>query len=119
MTNMELLDLGIQPISQEHPAGAEARYEKEYEQLQAEIDKLSIPSATKGSIDWENVVKLGTLILSEKSKDIIVGSYLAAGLMEKNGVEGFSTGIKISNRPRDQLLGYAFPPSITRKAQCF
>jgi type VI secretion system protein VasJ len=116
---MELLELGIQPISQEHPVGTEARYEKEYEQLQGEIDRLSIPSATKGSIDWDNVVKLGTLILSEKSKDIIVGSYLAAGLMEKNGVEGFSAGIKILTDLVTNFWDKLFPPRLRGRLNAF
>lgn len=77
---MDLLVLGKEPIQPDQPAGQEARYTPEYEQLQAEIDKLSLPSASRG-VDWRKVESLASVILAQKSKDLAVASYLTVALI--------------------------------------
>ncbi|CCO24151.1 type VI secretion system protein TssA [Maridesulfovibrio hydrothermalis] len=91
---MELLDLGKKPVSEASPAGADARYEPEYDELQQEVDKLTSVTAG-GVIDWKHVVKLCSVILFKKSKDIKVASYLGVGLINLKGVEGLSAGAQI------------------------
>ena len=91
---MELLDLGIHPISDDKPGGDDARYEPEYDELQAEIDKLASATAG-GEVDWKSVVKLAYVILSTKSKDMKVASYLGVALIHLKEVDGLSTGAKI------------------------
>lgn len=63
--------MGKEPITDKAPAGSDVRYEPEYEALQAEIDKLSSPTASSG-VDWDNVAKLSAKILAGKKK--IVGA---------------------------------------------
>jgi type VI secretion system protein VasJ len=87
--------LGTQPIPGDKPAGASARYEPEFEQLEAEISKLGNPAG--GEIKWTDVVSLGRTILSEKSKDLLVGSYLAYGLLQQQGLQGLVEGLKTIN----------------------
>jgi len=91
---MDLIDLGKQPVSDANPAGDDARYEPEYEELQSEIDKLSSATAV-GEVDWKRVVKASFVILSKKSKDIKVASYLAVALIHLKGAQGLSTGTQI------------------------
>ncbi|MGC8808692.1 MAG: type VI secretion system protein TssA [bacterium] len=91
---MDLLVLGKEPIQPDQPAGQEARYTPEYEQLQAEIDKLSLPSASSG-VDWRKVENLAGIILSQKSKDLAVASYLAVALIYNRQVEGLAIGLQI------------------------
>ena len=91
---MELLDLGRKPVSESSPAGTDARYEPEYDQLQQEIDKLSSATAG-GAIDWKRVVKLSSAILFNKSKDLKVASYLGVGLIHLKGIEGLSAGTQV------------------------
>ncbi len=91
---MDLLELGRKPVSEENPAGIDARYEPEYDQLQQEIDKLASATAG-GAVDWKRVVKLGSVILSSKSKDLKVASYLGVGLLHFKGVEGLSAGAQL------------------------
>ena len=45
---MDMWSLGISPINADQPTGADARYEPEFDKLQAEIDKLSSPTASSG-----------------------------------------------------------------------
>jgi len=91
---MELAELGKRPIRPEQPAGDDARYDPLYEELQAEVDKFSSPSAS-GAVDWEKVVTLSSDILSQKSKDLLVASYLAIALIQTKKFEGVEIGSRI------------------------
>ena len=91
---MDLSTLGTQPISEEKPAGADARYDRVYDELQAEVDKLSSPAAA-GSIDWEMVVRHAADILQNTSKDLLAASYLAVALIHTRGNEGFTVGLNL------------------------
>ena len=64
---MDLLQLGKNPIQPDQPAGAEIRYSPEYEALQAEMDKLSLPRLA-GTMDWEKVVVQASAILAVSPK---------------------------------------------------
>ena len=99
---MEISSLGKEPISADSPTGSDVRYEPEFEELQAEIDKMSMPSAS-GGIDWATVDKLAKQILAEKAKDLLVASYLAVAQIHINKVEGLATGLTIY---RDLLSHY-------------
>jgi type VI secretion system protein VasJ len=91
---MDLLSLGKTPISDDQPTGTDVRYEPEFETLQAEIDKLSSPSAS-GGIDWDKVNTLSSEILSSKAKDLLVASYLAVAQLHTRQIEGFSVGLRV------------------------
>jgi len=94
---MELAELGKQPIRPDQPAGDDVRYDPQYEELQAEVDKFSSPSAS-GAVDWEKVVNL-----SQKSKDLLVASYLAIALIQTKKFEGVEIGSRIY---RDLVEGH-------------
>lgn len=107
---MKVRELGKNPISQEKPSGEDAHYEPEFEELQQEIDKLSIASATGESTDWKHVTSLCVTILSEKSKDLLVGAYLATGLLNTHGFEGFSVGVAFLADLVENFWDSMFPP---------
>ncbi len=86
-----ILELGTAPISADAPGGSSARYEPEFETLDAEIAKLE---ALNGApVEWGVVVDAGATILREKSKDILVASYLCHGLLETRGYAGLAAGL--------------------------
>jgi type VI secretion system protein VasJ len=91
---MDLLNLGKEPVSEGTPAGSDVRYEPEFEELQAEIDKLSNPSAS-GEMDWNKVNKLSAGILSSKSKDLLVASYFAVAQIQTNKAQGLGVGLTV------------------------
>lgn len=93
MENTELAQLGLLPISPEAPCGKSAREEPEYDQLAMEMNKLQ--ALTPEPVDWPEVIRLGSLLLKEKSKDLLVASYLTVGLFEKQGYRGLATGLTI------------------------
>ncbi len=105
---MEIRILGKEPIHPEQPTGSDVRYEPEFELLQAEIDKLSVPSAS-GELDWEKVSDLASGILSQKSKDLLVASYLAVSQIYLNRMEGLTTGLQVIHDMLDQYWENLFP----------
>lgn len=107
---MKLKEIGALPISPENPAGVDAHYEPEFEQLQEEIDKLSIVTAGQPGIDWKRVTQLAFTILSEKSKDLLVASYLAIGLVKTHQFEGLAVGVTVLKDLVENFWDPMFPP---------
>lgn len=104
---MDLLTLGLDPVSPEKPAGTDVRYDPAFEELQAEVDK---PPSASGGTDWAKVERLSAEILSRKSKDLLVASYLAVALIYARKTEGAAIGLRIF---RDLLETYwetLYPP---------
>ena len=106
---MEIHSLGKDPIQPDQPAGSDVRYEPEYEQLQAEIDKLSSPSAS-GGIDWKKVSDLAVSILDKKGKDLLVASYLAVSQIHMRRIEGLADGLKVLHDLIEHYWDDLFPP---------
>jgi len=106
---MEILSLGKDPIQPDQPAGSDVRYEPEYEELQAEIDKLSVPSASGGT-DWKKVSDLAGAILAEKSKDLLVATYLAVSQVHMRRIEGLADGLTVIHDLIAHYWDNMFPP---------
>jgi type VI secretion system protein VasJ len=106
---MDLLDLGKLPISEKKPTGSNVSYEPEFEELSAEIEKLSSPTATEG-VNWKKVNQLATDILENKSKDLRVACQLAVAQIQLNGISGFEVGITVLGDLIDQYWDTLFPP---------
>ncbi len=76
------------PISSDAPCGESIRYEDDFETIKFEIDKIS-------ENDFQLVADLSKKLLTEKTKDLLVGSYLAFALTKKDGLSGFAEGVAI------------------------
>ena len=113
---MEISELGKTPIRSEQPSGEDVRYEPEFEALQSEIDKSTSLTAANPT-DWDNVVRLSTTILSEKSKNLLVASYLCAGLIKINGLEGLAAAINMYRSLLEQFWDTLFPPQKRMKGR--
>ncbi|MCK5943221.1 MAG: type VI secretion system ImpA family N-terminal domain-containing protein, partial [Planctomycetes bacterium] len=99
--------LGTEAISEANPAGESVRYEPEFDQLGTEIEKLS--SVEQTPVDWRLVNELASGLLKSKGKDLLVGSYLACGLLEKHGYVGLAAGIDLLNGLVDNFWDGLFP----------
>ena len=91
--NQQFAELGSSPISPQQACGQSARYEPEFEQLEAELAKQE--SLTPSAVDWGKVVELSTVILQTKSKDMLVAAYLCRGLMETQRYAGLALGLRV------------------------
>lgn len=89
----DLSKLGVTPIAGENPAGSNVRLDVEFDKLKAQMDKLE---SVNPDVEWPEVVRLSGSLLAEKSKDILVATYLAAALFETEGYSGLSTGIQVT-----------------------
>ena len=107
---MDLSELGVKPISEGQPAGEDVRYEQEFEDLQAEIDKLSSASTGGEGIQWDMVVKLSIGILSEKSKNFQVATYMAVALLHTDQFEGLVQGTVVLQGLLENFWDTMFPP---------
>ncbi|MCO5169788.1 MAG: type VI secretion system protein TssA [Planctomycetes bacterium] len=90
----QLDGLGARPVPGAAPAGKAARYEPEYEELNAEVEALG--SLTGKQVDWEKVVDRGVTIVRDKSKDLLVASYLAFGLFQLQDFAGLAAGLAVA-----------------------
>lgn len=106
---MDITALAASPVSESQPAGADAKYEPEYEALTAEIAKLSSVSQS-APISWEAVADNGAVILARKSKDISVAAYMAVALAHIDGAQGFLDGVNLLRGICENFWDDAFPP---------
>lgn len=113
---MEIQKLGQIAISPDKPSGDDVRYELEYEEVQAEIEKLSSPTS-QGATNWKRVVELATAILTEKSKNILMASYLSVGLLHTQGPEGLAPGVSMYRGLIENFWDTLYPPKKRKKAR--
>lgn len=79
----EIIALGKDPIRPDAPAGDSCRYEDEFAQLSAQIDRIG--SIEGKEVEWDVVVAMGAALLKNKSKDLLVMTYYALGVFEREG----------------------------------
>ncbi len=117
------VELGRSPISEAQPAGAAARYEPEFEELQEQIGRIG--SIHGGTVDWERVVALATQILKTKSKDFLAASYLVCGLFERQSYAGLARGLATLSAMCETHWDAGFPkatpplPRVNSLQYCF
>ena len=113
---MELELLGKEPIQEGQPTGSDVRYDPVFEELQAEMGKLSSPLGIS-AMDWRKVVSLASEILNQKSKDLLVASYLAVALIYTHQAEGWGIGLKIYFDLLDQFWDSLYPGKSRMRAR--
>jgi type VI secretion system protein VasJ len=92
---MDLLSLGTLPIDPDSPGGSDVRYESSFEELQAEVDKLSLPSASGEVIDWQKVSDLAAAILAEEAKDLLVAAYFGVARIHLEQYQGLQQALQL------------------------
>ena len=97
-----------EPISGENPCGDSVKYEPEFQTLETEIAKLE--SLTAEKVDWRIVEQSATQILTEKSKDLLVTSYLAGALIESQGLAGLQSGLALVQAMVGDFWEGMYPP---------
>lgn len=85
--------LGTAPIPGAAPTGENARYDPNYEALEAEIKKME--SLTGETVAWPRVLDLAVKLLTEKTKDVLVSSYLCMGAFQTGGYAALALAIAV------------------------
>ena len=78
------------PIPGVIPDAASARLEAPYQTVTNEVAKLDRPDG--GNVDWKKVAELSEDLLRTRTKDLLIGSYLAHALHRLRGLDGLATG---------------------------
>ncbi len=86
-----IVALGRDPVRDDAPVGDPVRYDEAFEELQAQLDRIGSLSGEQP--EWGQVVTLATDILKNKSKDLLVVTYLGLGLFEQDGYRGLRAGL--------------------------
>ncbi len=103
-------DIGGTPISDAAPAGEDASYDEEYEELVREIEKLSMVQSPDNPIDWDKVAALGAVIISTRSKDLKIAAYMGIALLHTDGLPGLAVGVKILSDMAGAFWDILYPP---------
>jgi len=114
--SMDLSVLGKQPVSMDKPSGSDIRYDPVFDELQTEVDKLSSP-AVAGTVNWEKVCRFSTDILMNKSKDLLVASYLAVALIHTRRNDGFAVGLKVYQDLLERFWEDLYPQKIRMRGR--
>lgn len=114
--SMDLSVLGKQPISMDKPSGSDVRYDPAFDELQTEVDKLSSP-AVAGTVNWEKVCRFSTDILMNKSKDLLVASYLSVALIHTRRNDGFTVGLKVYQDLLERFWEDLYPQKIRMRGR--
>jgi type VI secretion system protein VasJ len=111
----DIIALGSTPIPGDAPTGIEAKYEPEFEALKAEVDKLA--SVGGGEVAWPRVRQLAVGLLTSKSKDQLVASYLTAALLHGEGWPGLIAGLRLLDGLCRNFWDGMFPAATRLRAR--
>lgn len=101
------------PISAENPSGSQLDEDPDFDKINTEIQKLEslhLGTDNVNPVDWESVVKIGSSLLIQKSKDIRVANWLCMGLYQRQGYDGLSLGLDISLSIIENFWETLYPP---------
>ncbi len=109
MDTPPIAELGRTPIPGPQAAGNDVREEPAFEQMEAEIGKMSSP-VHSATMDWTKVTQLATELLSTKGKDVLVACYLTGGLLETRQLDGMADGLQVIEGMLQTHWDDMFPP---------
>lgn len=104
----------LAPIPGANPAGAEARYEPGFEVARLEIAKLE--SVTDNVVQWKLVHEHASTILRDKSKDLLMATYLAFAKLKQTGIGDFVVGLAVVGGLLDRYWEGLFPERLRGRA---
>ncbi|MCX4027990.1 type VI secretion system protein TssA [Endozoicomonas sp. SM1973] len=110
------LALATQPLPATAPPASEARYAASYEIAEGEVSKVG-SLTDQGSANWRKVVEACRDHLTNQSKDILIGCYLARALYEQHQLAGVIAGFKVVATMCDSLWDTMFPPKKRMRAR--
>lgn len=106
---MNIRDIGKVPVEDENPAGINLSDDITYDRLQTEMEKLTSLS-NAGSVDWTLVKKLGSEIIENKSKNMVVLTWLSIAMIHTDGLKGFIDSLYVMNGAVQGFWEEMYPP---------
>lgn len=103
------------PISEGAPGGVDMSFDPAFEQLKAEIDKLSDLAGAQP--DWKNVNQLATELLTSKVKDFRAAIWFATARLELQGWSGWAEGLTVVRALAVDYWDTMFPEARRARAR--
>ncbi len=94
-------------ISAKRPTGDSAIYEDEFEIISIEIAKLS--SINQEEVDWKIILDNSRKLLTKKTKDLLLASYLSTSLFELHGYQGLKEGLQVLEKLTTEFWDVLYP----------
>src|ERR1700676_1996530 len=85
------------------PAAGSAKFDPGYQAVAAEVAKLDMPAG--GEVDWKKVAELSKELLRARTKDLLIGAWLAHALHRQRGLDGLATGTTLLAELIDRFWG--------------
>lgn len=109
-----LIEALLTPISEEHPAGKNLRYDPRFDQVkEARREDLELPEGGLASdrklADWNQTVKLARALLESETKDLQLAAWMTEGLTRQQGLVGLATGAEVIRGFLGQFWETCFP----------
>ncbi len=95
------------PCPGDAPAGIDAKYEIAHEELRGDVAAFDSPAG--GDLEWPAAVDRAGGILETLSKDLLIASYLAFALWERDRLEGLAVGLAVIEQICSLYWEDAFP----------
>jgi type VI secretion system protein VasJ len=105
----------IAPIGGENPVGVDVSYDPDFERMKGEIDKLTSMAGTQPN--WPDVERLGTAMLSTKSKDLRVLAWLTVAKLKAEGWRGFGESLVVYDSMARAFWDTMYPDAKRARAR--
>jgi type VI secretion system protein ImpA len=108
------LDALLAPIPGNNPAGESLQYSGVYDELREA--RRADDNLTKGdwehepkTAEWPKVIEISTSALASKTKDLLIGGWLAEALVQLYGFPGLRDGLKLMRGLQEQFWDKLYP----------
>jgi type VI secretion system protein VasJ len=103
-----LLAAAFAPIPGDSPAGVDVTYDDDFQRMKGAIDALA--SATSATVDFQEVARIGEIVLGTKSKDLRVAAFTAMALERTRGIDGLADGLSAVEMILQNYWEEMYPP---------
>jgi len=114
---MDISNICKTPITEENPCGVDITYDPKFEELQKEIDKLSVVSQAGEDINWNKIIETASEITKNHSKHILVCVYLSFALIKTQGFKGAVYGSELIKDLISNFWNNMYPPAKRKKGR--
>lgn len=107
--------LGSLPVSAAQPEGSDIRNDDDFDALQTEVRRMETEGPN--SVDWKSVCQQAETIISSRSKDLLVASWLTFALFKAEGYRGLADGLGIIDGMIHTFWDTMFPPKARERGR--
>ncbi len=100
--------IGALPISSDAVAGEEVRDDPDFDALEAEFRKIETEGPN--AVRWNDVIEMASKLLEDRTKDLMIATWLTFGLHREESFRGLAVGLGIIHGLIDNFWLEMHPP---------